>query len=469
MQHADSRIRDEIQEYTFREFGEMASKAAEKLLVQNVSGLKCGILCENSLMTALGICAAWEAGMIPVPMSLQYGNRHCAMIAEEVGFDILITDMERVPIEITYCVFSLKNMRYEIFVNGKVADPELSGIAVILNTSGTTGKPKGVLVESRGLVQNVESIIEYFKITKSDTILIARPLYHCAVFTGEFLVALHNGLDIFFYNGEYNPMAVYKRIQEQQITVICGTPTLLGQISRLKMRDATESSIRVIALSGECLASSVAQKIRNAFQNTRIYNVYGLTEASPRVSFLPPEMFDEVPEAVGFPLSGIEIKITDPSGRELIAGESGRICVKTPSVMRGYYKKEAATKEKIINGWLQTGDIGYKDEAGRLYILSREDDMIIKAGMNIYPKEIENLVSEIPEIKECISYGYKDTTGMAIGLRVVLNPDIKWDIKKLSAELSEKLPPYLFPGRLDIVEALPRNASGKLIRKECTT
>lgn len=464
--HEEAVIYDEGQRYTYKEFVEKVRSIGSRLNNCGMSDGKCCVLCQSSLFTALGIFSAWEAGMIPVPMSLQYGTQHCLNIVAEVEPDILITDLDELPIAVSCSIFSLKDMCYRTVGSIKALEPELQEIAVILNTSGTTGKPKGVMITGSGLIQNVEAIGEYFKLSSRDTIMIARPLYHCAVFTGEFLLALYQGVNIFFYSGEYNPIAVYKQLLLQEITVMCGTPTLLNQMARIRKKDLKECALRVVALSGECLSGSIAQKIREAFPDVAIYNVYGLTEASPRVSYLPPEMFDEVPESVGFPLKGITIRITDSAGQELPVRAQGRICVHTPSVMRGYYRREQATRAKVVDGWLNTGDIGYKDEKGRLYILSREDDMIIKAGMNIYPKEIENIVNEIQEIRECVAYGIREASGTIIGLKVALNDGVDWDLKRLSMELSQKLPLYMLPGKLAIVDRLPRNASGKLIRRE---
>ena len=160
-----------------------------------------------------------------------------------------------------------------------------------------------------------------------------------------------------------------------------------------------------MAISGECLSSGIAKNIRDVFPNADIYSIYGLTEASPRVSYLPPADFDKYSESVGIPIDGVKVKIIDvQTGGDLPANSRGLVMISSPSLMKGYYNDQSLTQKTIVNGWLNTHDIGYKDENGYLYILGRADDMIIKAGMNIYPREIENAINKLPEISECLAY-----------------------------------------------------------------
>ncbi len=173
-------------------------------------------------------------------------------------------------------------------------------------------------------------------------------------------------------------------------------------------------------------------------------------------------------EKTTIPLSKttVLIRIVDPqTGATLPEGSPGIVEVSSPSLMKGYYNDQNLTRKTIIDGWLNTNDVGYKDKNGYLYILGRVDDMIIKAGMNIYPREIENSVNKLPEISECLAYGRKGTSGEDIIIDIVLLKESKnTNKKKLMARLGQILPSYLMPSDINIVDTLPRNASGKLIR-----
>ena len=208
------------------------------------------------------------------------------------------------------------------------------------------------------------------------------------------------------------------------------------------------------------------EDFRKAFPETAIYHVYGLTEASPRVSYLPPQCFDQYPNSAGIPLEGIDIRIVDAQNLPVPTGEHGRITVKTPGVMKGYYRNPDETRKRLQNDWLFTGDMGYISEEGYLYVVSREDDMIIKGGMNIYPKEIEEPVSALCQVKECIAYGVPTDNGITIGLDLVPVPEWAFLKKKEWMQLlMAALPEYLLPAQLNIVDAVARTASGKRIRK----
>lgn len=342
----------------------------------------------------------------------------------------------------------------------------LSNVALIMCTSGTTGKPKGAMITKEGLKQNVKAIASYFSINDSDTILIARPLYHCAVLTGEFLVSLFRGSSILLFDSIYNPINIISHSIEQKVTTFCGTPTLLNHIAQLVKRSNKKVSIKKITISGECLNASIAKNIRNAFPEAEIYNVYGLTEASPRVSYLPCNEFDSCQGSVGIPINGVKIKIVDiKTGSDLPSNSHGVVMVLSPSLMKGYYRNDYLTTKVIKDKWLNTHDIGYKDDNGYLYILSRMDDMIIKAGMNIYPKEIENIIGSLPEILDCVVYGEHGILGEIIIIDIVMCDKYeKCDVKTIMSKFKEVLPPYLMPSRVNIVKSIPKNASGKIMR-----
>ncbi len=426
---------------------------------------KCVILCDSGLNAAKAILACWYADMIAIPLSKNYGQDHCNKIISLTDPDILLTDNDDCLYRYTY------NLKKKTFLGKRDEinlESELNDIVLIMCTSGTTGNPKGAMITKDGLQKNVKGIAQYFDINDTDTILIARPLYHCAVLTGEFLVSLFKGVNIAFLDEAYNPVNVISYMSKCNATTICGTPTLLNHISRLIKLNYRENLIKKIAISGECLSTSIAKNIRDVFPNTDIYSIYGLTEASPRVSYLPPADFDKYSESVGIPINGVRIKIIDTqTGVDLPENSRGLVMVSSPSLMKGYYKDQSLSQKTIVNGWLNTHDIGYKDENGYLYILGRADDMIIKAGMNIYPREIENAINKLPEISECLAYGKKGLLGEDIIIDIVLPKEIKNISKKdLMAKIKEILPSYLMPSSINIVDTIPRNASGKLIRSK---
>lgn len=324
---------------------------------------------------------------------------------------------------------------------------DLSKTAAILFTSGTTGEPKGVKLSHKGIIQNLKGIEKYFQVQTGQKILIARPLVHIAVFTGELLFALYKGLEIDFYEETFQPARLANYIDENKVRLFGCTPTLLYHLSKYLRGDSLDS----IVISGERLTEGVAEILKEKFPDKRFYNVYGLTENSPRVAALCPEEFFEKIGSVGKPIAHTKVKLAQ-----------GELLVKSRSLMQGYLGDREKTDEKLKNGWLHTGDMARMDKDGYLTVLGRKDDMMIRSGMNIYPAEIENIAMQIVGVRDCAVYGEDDIRyGQKICMKAVANIGIA----ALRKELIVRLPAYLVPDKILIVESLGMTPSGKVKRK----
>lgn len=419
---------------------------------QLIPGEKYGVLCHSELNGAQGVLSCLACGAIAVPLSYRYGERHYRKIIETMGIARLISD-ESGSIKIVELNTSA--------VNNYCCD----GTVMLLCTSGTTGVPKGAMISGQNLLSNLQDIERYFHVSREDCILIIRPLYHCAVMTGEFLIALVKGMDICFEEGQFNPIKILKLIREKQITVMGGTPTLFYHICNVLKRETQPLPLKTIMLSGECMTQAAADTLIACFSGVQKYNVYGLTEASPRVAYLPPDKFEQYPLSVGRPLDSITARVINEAGDSLPIGTIGELVVQGPNIMQGYYNNPMATQTTVQNGWLHTGDLAWLDANGYIYIKSRKDDLIIRGGMNIYPAEIENAVKQEPGIAEALAYPINDgAVSQRIGLRVVPAED-SLTKAQVFALCKACLPIYQLPDVIELVEALPRNASGKVVRR----
>lgn len=348
-----------------------------------------------------------------------------------------------VPIETSYGIEREAKIKNILTHN----NDDLRRTAAILFTSGTTGEPKGVKLSHHGIIENLKGIDGYFKVQTGQKILIARPLVHVAVFTGELLFALYKGLEIDFYEEAFQPNRLASYIDENQIQIFGCTPTLLYHLSRCLKGDFLQSVI----ISGERLTEGVATVLKEKYSRLNFYNVYGLTENSPRVSALRPDEFFEKIGSVGKPIAHTKVKL-----------ENGELLVKSRSLMQGYLKEREKTEEKLKGGWLHTGDMARIDEQGYLYILGRKDDMLIRSGMNIYPAEIESIVLQIKGVKNCMVYGEDD---IHYGQKVCMKAVTDLSIAVLRKELVARLPAYLVPDKILIVDSLELTPSGKVKRK----
>lgn len=433
-------------EMTYEELIVFAEEYAKKL-----KGIKCcAILCNCEMAASVALLSCFAAGVTALPLSQRYGKLHCSKILETISPDAVIVDGN-----------SLFQLIY--LSDSKYVEPEVKP-ALIMCTSGTEGIPKGAMLTEKNIMTNIADISRYFHITSSDSILISRPLYHCAVLTGEFLTALLKGTKIRFYSGPFHPALMLKLLEQYEITVFCGTPTLIHMMARLK-RAENKCCLKHICISGECMGTEIAMRIAKAFSSADIYHVYGLTEACPRVAFLPPKLFGKYPDCVGVPLKSVSLKVVRKDGTMAGIGEIGVLWVKGGNVMAGYYNNPQKTAETICDGWLCTGDLALMNEAGLLKIIGRNDDLIIKAGMNIYPQEVESAVKADARVREVLVYGEKDET-----VGTLLAMDIAGDFSSVD-EIRDLcrgcLPAYQMPVKINLVAELPKNGSGKIVRRKC--
>lgn len=406
-----------------------------------------GIICNYEMSTAMSLLACIASSNTAIPMPTRYGKKTYEKIWLRAKPSYLLTDTLGGICAIPSAL--------------KDANVHKQDIAVILFTSGSTGIPKGVMLAAENLMCNVEDIRSYFPITSDDTILISRPLYHSSVLTGEFLVSLCAGAKIIFTSSAFQPPNIINLLKENKVTVFGSTPTLISMLSRF-VREPNELSVRLLSISGECITEGMAKTIRKAFPQADIYCGYGLSEASPRVAYLPANEFDADPTCAGRALPNVKIRIARSDGNTAAKGEIGEVLVRGDNVMIGYFKDQIRTKSSICNGWLHTGDLGYISKDGRLYIKGRKDYMIIRAGMNIYPAEIENAISADNRVKEIQVYGYKKNGTQEIGMSIKGNFNSTDEVIDMCKHY---LPSYQIPSKIELVENLEQNASGKRKRK----
>ncbi|MVO98877.1 class I adenylate-forming enzyme family protein [Paenibacillus lutrae] len=339
---------------------------------------------------------------------------------------------------------------------------ELSEVAVVLYTSGTTGRPKGVMLTYGNIWSNLRSILDYFTLTPKDRLYLFRPLTYASAFTGELLPALYKGAAVYFKPGDINPIGTMKSLARDGITALGVTPTVAAAFARFRSR-YDFSGLRYLILSGECLSAAHAEQITAAFPAAGIWNAYGLTEASPRISCLTEAgAVIRKKGCVGRPLAGVKVKVADSQGRPVPEGQEGILYAAGPNIMKGYYGDPEATARKITDGWLCTGDRAVIRE-GEIYVLGRSDFLLIRGGINMDPSEIESELTRIPQIREALVFG--ETSEGRTRVHAWITCDSGAEIPQIRSTIIRTIrDSRLWPDVIEIKQELPKTASGKLIR-----
>ncbi|GGA47945.1 fatty acid--CoA ligase family protein [Psychrobacillus lasiicapitis] len=335
--------------------------------------------------------------------------------------------------------------------------------AIILYTSGTTGYPKGAMLTYNNIYSNARDVAEYLSINTNDRVIATLPVFHVFALTVVVNAPLLVGATILLVP-RFSPQEVFTIAREQKATVFAGVPTMynfLYQYPEDRVEDF--SSVRLAISGGSSLPVALLHNFENKF-HVRVSEGYGLSEASPVTCFNPIDR-ERKPGSIGTNILNVENKVVNELGEEVPVGEVGELIVRGPNVMKGYYKMPEETENTLRNGWLYTGDLARQDEEGYFYIVDRKKDMIIVGGYNVYPREVEEVLFEHPSIVEAAVVGVPDPTFGEEVLAFVVKKDPSLTEQQLVEYCSEKLAKYKIPQRIEFLEELPKNTTGKILRR----
>jgi len=340
--------------------------------------------------------------------------------------------------------------------------------ALILYTSGTTGEPKGVVLSYRNLAQ-YPMVMEELGITDASTMRgCILPMSHIV---GPLVCneLAQRGYTLVIFD-QINPVTLLEGIQKHRVTVFESVPIVFQLLLGVKnLANYDTRSVKIAAMMGTSIPLPLLRAFQTAQPHIKVIQGYGLTETSPMITLVEPEKAEAKMGSIGRAVPGVEVRIVDESGQDVAVGEPGEIITRGPHVMKGYFRKAAATAERIRGEWLYTGDVGKLGADGYYYHLGRRDDMIITGGLNVYPAEVENLIYTYPGVQETIVFAIPDSKrGQVLGAAVVARPGSRIGEKELLAFLRANLANFKVPDRIVVRESLPRTSSGKTIRDAAT-
>jgi len=354
-----------------------------------------------------------------------------------------------------------------IDIRGPVSEDD---IALIMYTSGTTGKPKGTVHTHRGVLCATEAWTRPARITPLDRSIALGPLYHIGPLLSNFMPTLCMGGSNVIQR-QFDPISTLRWIEDFEITVMWATPTHLNMITSVEnIKEFNTGNLRAIQYSGAPLSSGLFYKVRDIFGKIDLVNAYGMTELDS-VSAIYPEEHDQHLGSVGRALPKTFVRIVEPNrgnpDAEVKEGEIGEIIVRSPCVMKEYWHLPEKTKEVIKGQWYLTGDLGRMDEDGYLYFVEREDDMIISGGENIYPLEVENVISKHEKVRSVAVVGTPHDKWGEVITAIIVKADEALTEQELDEYCmqSDELSRYKRPKRYIFVDELPTTSSGKVDKK----
>jgi long-chain acyl-CoA synthetase len=421
--------------------------------------------CPEFISVLFGII---ESGAVVVPINNFLKPDEVTYILKDCGARILISDAatregttklrEQIPGLQVLEIESLGRSAAPFVQTNNSAESDL---AVIIYTSGTTGRPKGAMLSHGNLLSNVESCRKVLQAVSFDRFAVLLPMFHSFMLTVGILLPICVGGSLVLVKSLHPPKNIISEIIRNQATILPAIPQLFRTLANAPL--PPNLPLR-LCISGAAPLPVEVLKEFNARFPIPLLEGYGLSEASPVVA-MNPIKGPWKPGSIGLPVPGVEVSIQNEAGEILPAGEVGELCVRGGNVMLGYLNQPDETEKALRREWLLTGDIGYKDQDGYIFITDRKKDMLLVNGINVYPREVEEVIYQFPGVKEAAVVSRPDPRkGEQPVAFVSANEGVALDQRALVQFLRGKLADYKVPRQITVLPALPRNATGKILK-----
>lgn len=461
-------------EFTYSNLLEQSLVVAQQLAAQFgvKPGDRVGLWLKNRPEFIPAFFGILNAAGVVVPINNFLKPVEVGYILDDAGIDVLVTDEELGAHTESLAAVrpDLKICKIEsVLAQSSTANITLPAprqeaeLAVIIYTSGTTGRSKGAMLSHGNLLHNVASCRVVLDTLESDRYAVILPLFHSYMMTVGMLLPLLEGATIVLIKSLNQPQQMLREMYQRQATMLPAIPQFYRTLANANL--PAKLPFR-LCVSGAAPLPVQVLKDFEAKHQIPIIEGYGLSEASPVVTKNP---FRGVrkPGSIGLPIPNVELTIQDENGTILGANETGELCVRGGNVMMGYWNQPEETAKAMRGDWLLTGDIGHRDADGYYYITDRKKDMLLVNGINVYPREVEEVIHQFPGVKETAVIGIPDARKGEQPLAYVAAMDgVTLDEKALTQFLRQKLADYKVPKQIRFVTALPRNATGKILKTD---
>jgi len=451
---------------TYNTLVNLIRNTCKRLARSTQPGSRAVIAIENSIDYVVALYGCWSAGLIAVPIDANSRPQEIEQVVRHAVPTVIVSLARRRNARVVADSLGIRFFDIQTEMDSAPSQSRLDRLesedALIIYTSGTSGNPKGVVLTHRNLVTNTESIIEYLRLTRDDSALVVLP-FHYSYGNSILHTHLYVGGTLVIGSSMMYPQQVTNELREYDVTGFSGVPTTMSLLVSRTDLAADPPRLRYVTQAGGGMSKELTKQLRASLGNTtELFVMYGQTEATARLTWLPPHRLEEKLGSAGTSIPGVEIRIESESGVIASAGEVGEIQARGGNIMSRYWQNPVATSEAIVDGWLHTGDLGFLDPDGFLYIQGRASEMIKTGAYRISPTEIEELISELEIVDEVAVCGVRDKLlGEVVAAFLVGQKSAK-NTKEVLSYCRKSLSLHKVPRHVHWIESLPKTASGKL-------
>ncbi len=472
-------------EYTYGEI-DIASSALAGALRADIGlepGERIAFVVPNCIEFVIAYVAAMKAGLTAVPVNVRLAADEMKFILSDAGAAAVFVHADtRGPVEAI--LDGVPDVRRRIAVGfssdlcdsydalvrsaplAHPAEPAPDDVVAIIYTSGTTGRPKGAMITHANVAFNAKSAELGLGFRPDDRHMLAVPLFHVTGLNTILpAVLLHRSSAVI--TASPSPLEQLRLVERHAVTTLLGVPTLYIMMAGLKnIAEMNLDSLRLIGYSGAPMPAEAVEKLRDRFPGTDLHNFYGLTETTSIASVLPAKNALSHAASIGKPVDRVEFMIAGDDGSELPADEVGELCIRGGNIFKGYLDRPEATAEAFFGDWFRSGDLARMDDGGFVFLQGRAKEMIIVGAENVYPVEVENVLCSHPAVREAAVVGVPSKVfGELVRAVVVLREGAEAGESEIRKHCSKRLATFKVPHKVDFTDALPRNPSGKVVKR----
>ncbi|OLO36360.1 hypothetical protein BTR23_15940 [Alkalihalophilus pseudofirmus] len=465
------------QKISYGQVKDLVFKAANGLRASGIGeNMHVGLMMTNRPEYVISYFAILAVGAAVVPINPMFKERELvyalndsestALIYESHFSNVVINAKEGFITTRTLIAFSgetTPNCQWNELLDHQPLDSiiqrKAEDTAQIIYTSGTTGRPKGAMITHGNVLWMTKTVTDIQETSEKDKVVVVLPLFHAYAKLICLLCPFYKGATSYIEE-RFIPDAMLELIDREKITFFPGVPTMFTMfVHSPKLKEYNYSSLRIFGSGGASIPVEIIERIKKEI-GVEILEGYGQTESTVMITCQPLHG-EKVVGSVGIPVPGLELRLVTADDQDVPIGEVGEIIFRGPNAMKGYYNKPDATAETIRDGWVYTGDLGYQDDSGNLFIVDRKKDMIIRGGYNVYPREIEEVLYAHPNIVECAVIGESnDIFGEEIVAYVVTKGEVEED--ELSTYCKQNIANYKVPRVFKFIDELPKTTTGKI-------